>query len=197
MLINDLFPANQCLDRQLATSKLIEDQVPRHFLRYLEKYIKFGCSRSLIRKCPGSGDDAIFKVLASCSRIYGSVQNVSILTATMSKPEFTQRVGIYPSIDPEQFRESLNWKVALATGSGRGIGRHIAFALTKPGASVAITGRNQKPCRWIKRRSFEILPGCESYWGYSRYLQTDQSRESIWLKRCGPIIWYPRIITDA
>lgn len=61
----------------------------------------------------------------------------------MSKPESSKRAGIYPSIDPEQFRESLNGKVALVTGSGRGIGRHIAFALAKSGASAAITGRTK------------------------------------------------------
>ncbi|KAI9651025.1 hypothetical protein NHQ30_001062 [Ciborinia camelliae] len=37
----------------------------------------------------------------------------------MSKPEFTQRSAIYPSIEPEKSKESLTGKVALMTGSSR------------------------------------------------------------------------------
>lgn len=55
--------------------------------------------------------------------------------------EFTLRTAIYPAIEPSQFKGTLIDKIALVTGSGRGIGREIALALAKSGAAVAITGR--------------------------------------------------------
>ena len=39
-------------------------------------------------------------------------------------------------------REDLSGKVAVVTGGSRGIGRHIAAALHRAGAAVAITGRH-------------------------------------------------------
>lgn len=59
----------------------------------------------------------------------------------MSKPDFTLRTDIYPAISPGLFTSSLKDKVALVTGSGRGIGRDIVLALAKCGAAVAVAGR--------------------------------------------------------
>ncbi|KUJ21470.1 NAD(P)-binding protein [Mollisia scopiformis] len=61
----------------------------------------------------------------------------------MSKPEFTLRTDVYPAIEPELFKGSLNGKVAFVTGSGRGIGREIVLALARSGAAVAISGRTK------------------------------------------------------
>ena len=61
----------------------------------------------------------------------------------MSKPEFTLRTGIYSAIEPKLFTGALESKVALITGSGRGIGREIAVALAQSGAAVAVTGRTK------------------------------------------------------
>lgn len=61
----------------------------------------------------------------------------------MSKPEFTLRTGIYDAIAPERFHGTLVGKVAVVTGSSRGIGREIALALALSGASVVITGRTE------------------------------------------------------
>lgn len=54
---------------------------------------------------------------------------------------YTPRTGIYAAIDPKSLDGSLQGQNALVTGSGRGIGRHIAIALAHAGANVCVTGR--------------------------------------------------------
>lgn len=44
-------------------------------------------------------------------------------------------------------RDVLEGKVAVVTGSSRGIGRAVAVAIAEAGATVAIVGRNQKKCQ--------------------------------------------------
>lgn len=54
---------------------------------------------------------------------------------------YTLRTGIYSAIDPKSLSGGLRGQNALVTGSGRGIGRHIATALACAGANVCVTGR--------------------------------------------------------
>ncbi|KAH6667832.1 hypothetical protein B0J14DRAFT_173094 [Halenospora varia] len=80
----------------------------------------------------------------------------------MSKPEFTLQTGIYPSIEPSLFSNSLNGKVALITGSGRGIGKDIAIALAKSGAAVAITGRTQSQVEETTKEILDTIPNAKA-----------------------------------
>lgn len=54
---------------------------------------------------------------------------------------YTLRTGIYSAIDPKSLCGGLQGQNALVTGSGRGIGRHIAITLARAGANVCVTGR--------------------------------------------------------
>lgn len=53
------------------------------------------------------------------------------------------RTTVYSAIEPANFENALVGKVALVTGSGRGIGKGIAKALATAGASICITARTQ------------------------------------------------------
>ena len=65
----------------------------------------------------------------------------------------------------------LSGKVAAITGGSRGIGRGIAEALLKTGASVAINGRNedkgQEAIKEIGENSLLIKIGASSYKTFS------------------------------
>lgn len=55
---------------------------------------------------------------------------------------------------------SLQSRVAVVTGGSRGIGRHTAEALIQAGATVAITGRNQKT---LDEASDALGPTCHAF----------------------------------
>lgn len=66
------------------------------------------------------------------------------ITIPIMQTALTLRTDVYSHISPSNLEKSLAGKVALVTGSSRGIGKHIAHALAAAGASVAIAGRSEK-----------------------------------------------------
>ncbi|KAK3638802.1 hypothetical protein LTR56_012909 [Elasticomyces elasticus] len=65
-------------------------------------------------------------------------------TAPPPLAQFTLRQTAfdYPAINPANFKDGFSGRVALITGSSRGIGKAMAKAFAEAGYSIAITARN-------------------------------------------------------
>jgi len=81
------------------------------------------------------------------------IRNRNVMAASSTNMA-SLRTNIYPAIDPASFTGALKGKVALVTGSGRGIGKEIAKALANCGASVCVTGRTQSE---VEQATKEVL----------------------------------------
>ena len=60
--------------------------------------------------------------------------------------------------ETERKRSTLQGKVAVITGSGRGIGKAIAAELARRGAKVVLSGRNEEHLRKAERDIRQISP---------------------------------------
>ncbi|KAI1453721.1 hypothetical protein F4805DRAFT_357611 [Annulohypoxylon moriforme] len=62
----------------------------------------------------------------------------------MANLNLDRHSNIYPFIDSDRFRGSLDGQIALVTGAGRGIGESIAIAFAQAGANVVCLAKTKK-----------------------------------------------------
>ena len=93
------------------------------------------------------------------STMPGNLKHTDITTMPSARPIPT-RHDVYPFIDSRKTRGSLVGKVALITGSGRGIGFEIAKTLASAGASIACVARTKAQLDDVVetiRKTFHVL----------------------------------------